>query len=121
MKGLLIAAHGSRKKPSNEEVLLLTKQIQELAEGEYDMVVCGFVQFALPDVESQIEALVDAGITTIVLLPYFLGAGSHVSGDIPQLVRNTQSRYPKVDIKVTAHLGRLEGLAKFIFDRVKEL
>ena len=121
MNGLLIVAHGSRKKPSNEEVLDLARQIEQLAAGIYDRVACGFVQFAEPTAESQIEMLVSDGVDQIVLFPYFLGSGSHVSNDIPQLVQQTQSRHPGVRIRVTPHLGNLDGLAQLIFERVKEL
>ena len=119
MKGLLIAAHGSRKRLSNEEVMALTGQIRELAAGVFDRVVCGFVQFATPTVESQIEELVGAGVDSIVLFPYFLGAGSHVSNDIPRLVQDTENRYPGVRVRVTPHLGSLDGLQNLIFEMAK--
>ncbi len=121
MNGLLVVAHGSRKKPSNEEVLALARQIGKLAAGVYDRVACGFVQFAEPTVESQIEMLVSEGVENIVLFPYFLGSGSHVSNDIPQLVQQTHIRHPDVRLRVTPHLGKLNGLAQLIFERVKEL
>ena len=120
MNGLLIVAHGSRKKPSNEEVQALARQIGALAAGVYDRVACGFVQFAEPTVESQIEKIVSEGVENIVLFPFFLGSGSHVSDDIPQLVQDTQSRHPGLRIRVTPHLGILDGLAQLIFDRVRE-
>ena len=120
MKGLLIAAHGSRKQPSNEEVLRLAEQIKELATGAFDRVACGFVQFAAPSVESQIEELVGAGVDTIVLFPYFLGSGSHVSDDIPRLVLETETRHPGVRIRVTPHLGSLDGLQNLIFEKVRD-
>jgi sirohydrochlorin cobaltochelatase len=120
MNGLLIVAHGSRKKPSNEEVLALARQIGALATGVYDRVACGFVQFAEPTAESQIEKIVSEGVENIVLFPFFLGSGSHVSNDIPQLVQETRSRHPGLRIRVTPHLGTLDGLAQLIFDRVRE-
>lgn len=120
MNGLLIAAHGSRKQPSNDEVLALAGQIGQLAEGVFDRVLCGFVQFAAPSIETQIEKLVADGVDDIVLFPHFLGSGSHVSEDIPRLVRATENRHPGVRIRVTPHLGELDGLAELILDRVGE-
>ncbi|KPJ78246.1 MAG: hypothetical protein AMJ54_04545 [Deltaproteobacteria bacterium SG8_13] len=120
MNGLLIVAHGSRKQPSNEEVLDLTRQIRLLAGGVFDRVVCGFVQFAEPTVESQIEKLVSDGVENMVVFPYFLGSGSHVSNDIPRLVQETASRHPGIHIRVTEHLGKLDGLQALIFDAVRK-
>lgn len=121
MNGLLIAAHGSRKQKSNEEVMALARRVGKLANGVFDRVVCGFVQFAAPTIETQIEKLVSEGIVHIVLFPYFLGSGSHVSEDIPRLVRETKGRHPGIRIEVSPHLGRLDGLQKLIFDSVKSL
>jgi len=120
MIGLLIAAHGSRKQPSNEEILELTRQIEQLAVGVFDRVSCGFVQFASPTVEDQIEELIRSGVDTIVLFPYFLGSGSHVSNDIPRLVQKTEKRHPGIRIRVTPHLGKLDGLRQLIFEKVKK-
>ena len=78
------------------------------------------MQFASPTVESRIEELIDGGVDTIVLFPHFLGAGSHVSSDIPRLVRETEKRHPAVRIRLTPHLGKLDGLEHLIFDKMKE-
>ena len=120
MNGLIIAAHGSRKQPSNEEVTALAKQIRTLAAGFFDRVVCGFVQFAEPTVETQIEALVTDGVDNIVLFPFFLGSGSHVTDDIPRLVQEIERRPPGIRIRVTPHLGMLDGLHNLIFDSVRK-
>ena len=121
MIGLLIAAHGSRKQSSNEEVLELARQIEELSAGVFDQVACGFVQFAAPTVESQIEELIRGGADTIVLFPYFLGSGSHVSNDIPRLVQQTETRHPGIRFRVTPHLGKLDGLRDLVFENVLEV
>ena len=120
MNGLLIVAHGSRKQASNDEVMALTAQIADLADGVFDRVVCGFVQFASPSAESRMEELVNAGVDTIVLFPYFLGSGSHVANDIPRLVQETENRHPDLRIRVTSHLGILDGLQTLIFETVRD-
>jgi sirohydrochlorin cobaltochelatase len=119
MNGLLIAAHGSRKQPSNEEVMSLTRQIRVLAADVFDRVECGFVQFAEPTVEAQLEKLVSEGVDRIVVFPHFLGSGSHVSNDIPRLVQGIESRHPGVRIRVTPHLGSLDGLQHLIYEKVR--
>ena len=120
MKGLLIVAHGSRKKASNEEVIALVQQIAEMAAGVFDAVRYAFVQFTLPSFDTQIEDLVKSGATTIVVFPYFIGSGSHVSQDIPHLVKEAEKKYPGVDIRVTPHLGNIAGIKGLIFNQVKE-
>ena len=120
MNALLIVAHGSRKQPSNEEVMTLTEQIRSLAAGVFDRVECGFVQFAEPTVETQVEKLIKQGVDAILLFPYFLGSGSHVTSDIPRLVRDTESRHPGIRVRATPHLGSLDGLQSLIFENVRQ-
>jgi sirohydrochlorin cobaltochelatase len=119
MNALLIVAHGSRKQESNEEVMALVGQIEEMAEGVFDWVRCAFVQFATPSFDSQIEDLVKRGATTVVVFPHFLGSGSHVSKDIPELVKKAAEEHPGLRLRTTPHLGKISGVTGLIFNQAK--
>jgi sirohydrochlorin cobaltochelatase len=120
MTGLLVVAHGSRKQASNDEVLALANRIEAIADGVFNWVRCAFVQFAAPTFETQIEDLVQCGASTIVVYPHFLGSGSHVSKDIPQLVKAAGELYPHVQIRITPHLGKIDGIQRLILNQAKE-
>jgi sirohydrochlorin cobaltochelatase len=119
MKGLLIVAHGSRKQQSNEEITALVRQVEEMAAGIFDAVRYAFVQFSTPAFDTQIEDLVQSGVKTIIVFPYFLGSGSHVSKDIPQLVKEAEVRHPDIEFRVTPHLGIVDGVAHLILNQVQ--
>lgn len=119
MNGLLIVAHGSRKPESNQEVFELTTRIEAMAAGDFDLVRCAFMQFADPTFEAQVESLVAYGADTIVVFPYFIGSGSHVTADIPALVEAAVDRHPDVSIRVTPHLGNMDGIQELILEQVR--
>jgi len=43
MKALLVVAHGSRRKESNEEIAALTAKVAVRAAGEFDLVEYAFL------------------------------------------------------------------------------
>ncbi|MEH6453010.1 MAG: CbiX/SirB N-terminal domain-containing protein [Psychromonas sp.] len=105
MKALLLIAHGSRRKQSNDEVVALANKLKNNCSEQYTIVHSGFLELAAPLIPDAIKKCVDDGATSIVILPYFLNSGRHVVEDIPNIVNDTTPHYPDVDIKIAAHLG----------------
>lgn len=118
MKALLIVAHGSRKKESNDEVMSLAQELDSSGRSGYDRVLCAFNQFSDPSAESQIEALAAMGATRITVLPYFIAGGSHVVSDIPELVREASTRHPGIAFHITAHFGAFNGVKDLIIQEL---
>lgn len=115
---LIIAAHGSRKASSNQEVEQLTRRIETAAAGRFDQIEHGFLQFSEPLLEKRLENAAAAGVQKIVVFPLFIGKGSHISQDIPQLVENCQKKYPDIQIVVTRHLGGIDTIDQVILKEV---
>jgi len=83
---LIIVAHGSRKPSSNEEVKAIGEKLKGLKEKEFTFVSTSFLEFATPSLEESILKNIDKGMSEIVILPYFLSSGNHVTRDIPEIV-----------------------------------
>ena len=111
---LIIVAHGSRKESSNSEVMLLGEKVNSLVAAQYDVVKTGFLEFAEPSLEESIIACVEAGVRHIVILPYFLASGNHVTRDIPAVVEQMKIMHPKVKIELKEHLGSAAGMATLL-------
>jgi sirohydrochlorin ferrochelatase len=105
MKALLLIAHGSRRKQSNDEVYVLADKLKKNCAEQYDIVHAGFLELADTLIPDGIRQCVDDGATSIVVLPYFLNSGRHVIEDIPTEVNETKPLYPEVDIRIAPHLG----------------
>lgn len=107
--GLILAAHGSRKESSNEEV---ERFAQSLAVEHYDIhyVACAFLELAKPDIAEAIAAAICAGCGEIIVIPYFLAAGRHVQTDVPEIIEQCQKAHPEICIRLTPHLGASTAL-----------
>ncbi len=118
MKALLIVAHGSRRKESNEEVRRLAKRIDENSGPGFDLVSSAFLEISSPQIDSAVADLVEAGAAEIKVFPYFLSAGTHVVNDIPQQVADARKTYPQVDFEILPHLGALHGISTLILTQI---
>lgn len=105
MKALLLIAHGSRRKQSNDEVVALANKLQQNCIKEYAIVHAGFLELAEPLIPDGIKKCIDDGARSITVLPYFLNSGRHVIEDIPNIVNETKQHHPDVEIKIAPHLG----------------
>ncbi|MAX50520.1 MAG: cobalamin biosynthesis protein CbiX [Methylophaga sp.] len=105
MKALLIIAHGSRRQASNDEVKKIATQIREHGQHDFDMVESAFLELAYPLIPEGIEHCVKSGAKQIVVSPYFLNSGKHVTEDIPEIIADVKAAHPDIIIEVTPHVG----------------
>ena len=105
MKALLLIAHGSRRKQSNDEVFALANTLKHNCSKHFPIIHAGFLEIAETLIPDGIKKCVEDGATSIIILPYFLNSGHHVIEDIPNIVNDTKQNYPDVEIKIAPHLG----------------
>ncbi|WP_456413948.1 sirohydrochlorin chelatase [Thiolapillus sp.] len=105
MKALLVVAHGSRRAASNDEVRALCERLQKEAGAEFSLVRAGFLDLAEPSIPEGVAQCVRRGAGQVVVLPYFLSAGRHVSEDIPAEVEKARAAHPHVAIRLAPYLG----------------
>ena len=86
MKALLLVAHGSRRKQSNDEVVALAEKLKNSCGEQYDIVKSAFLELADVLIPEGIEQCISDGATSIIVLPYFLNSGRHVFEDIPNII-----------------------------------
>jgi len=118
VRALIIAAHGSRKKESNKEVVSLTEHVAKKTMGSFEKVEHAFLQFCDPLLETKINELVKKGATDIVIFPFFIGSGNHILVDIPGLIKKAGLAHAHVKFKLTRHLGKLKAIEDVIIREV---
>lgn len=116
MKTLIFAAHGSRKKESNDEVIIFFQNIINLLDGVFDDFICCFLEFKEPFIEQAVKTAVEKGADEIYIFPYFLFNGTHVTVDIPEIV----AKFKDKNIKVLKSLGSIDGFDGFIAEYLKD-
>lgn len=117
-EALLLIAHGSRREASNDEVRALTARLRELAGGRFVAVDCAFLELAEPSIPDGIQRLIDAGAHSVIVLPYFLAAGRHITEDVPALVEEKRADYPEVDIRIAPYLGTSGEIPRLLLSLV---
>ena len=104
-KSLLIVAHGSRRNASNDEVKEIAEMITENFDNRFYSVDVAFLELAKPSIDDAIECLVKDGVQRIMVVPYFLAAGTHVVNDIPKIIEKAIHKYPEVKVSLSEHIG----------------
>jgi sirohydrochlorin ferrochelatase len=107
---LLIIAHGSRRQASNEEVQRLVDRVAQLQTPGVDHVQVAFLELAEPSIPEGLARCAALAASEIIVFPYFLAAGTHVSQDIPEAVAAFQQARPDISICLTPHFGASDAL-----------
>jgi len=105
MKSLLIVAHGSKRKESNDEIFDLTEKIKDKLGENFGHVSCAFLEISSPSISEGIDQCVQKNSDKILVLPYFLTTGRHVIDDIPDIVNEAKARNNNVKIILLPYLG----------------
>ena len=121
--GIIILCHGSRGK---QAVADLPVTMQSMAEGVRSLipaeveVAWAALQFNRPALEDAAALLVERGVKSIVIMPYFLFSGRHITEDIPEVIEPLAGRYPDVKFGMTRSLGDEERFVPQVVDRIME-
>jgi len=110
-RALVIVAHGSRREASNEEVRKFVESISGKLGKRFRKVEAAFLELAEPSIPNGIEKCIHTGAEEVIVLPYFLTAGRHVTQDIPAQVELMRTQNPNVVITIAEYLGADERVA----------
>ncbi len=117
--GVLIISHGSPRAEANEGFTALVARVAARL-GLRDCLPA-FFSIAKPDIPDQVGALAARGFRRIVLMPYFLYTGQHVTKDIPVVLAECRRRFPEVTLEFLATLENDPCLEDVVVDRLAPL
>jgi sirohydrochlorin cobaltochelatase len=118
----LLLVHGSRREGWAEPFRRLRALLRErCGPGELPLA---FMEFAEPSLEQSLDALREAGTTSVRIIPLFLAAGVHLRRDIPEMIEAYCSRHPEMRIEIEQVLGEdeefLQLLAEYLAARMNQ-
>lgn len=118
-ESILLLGHGSPKKDANnlERVGKMLHGMMHAGCAE-DCVKIAYLQFAEPGIMDAIKGCVKQGAKRVILHPFFLSAGMHVTKDIPGMIEEVRGLYPDVKFIYTEPLGVHEKLAHIVMERI---
>jgi len=103
IRGTILFAHGSRDPLWRKPIESVAKRMQEIAPDV--MVRCAYLELTTPDLASSAAELVLSGITSITVVPFFLGVGKHAREDLPLLMSDLQTQHPSVAFVLRPAIG----------------
>jgi sirohydrochlorin ferrochelatase len=115
---LLLIAHGSRRAEANADLEHLAADLR--GRGLFSHVQVAYLELAEPTIAAGAEACVWVGAEDVILLPYFLSPGVHVTEDLTKARADLASRYPQVTFRLAPPLGRHPLLTEIVLQRAAE-
>lgn len=116
--GVVVLGHGSRLKKANA---LIPNIIVGLKQGlGLSKIYPAYLQLVKPDLCQSMEKLAKAGCRRIIIVPFFLFVGNHVSRDIPEIIEQEKKKYPDVRFIYTQNLGEDSRIADIVADKIRE-
>ena len=99
---IVLIAHGSRTVAANQAHRKMAVDLEAMLGLP---VWAAFLELADPLIPSTIHQAIAAGATKVLVLPYFLYPGRHLSLDIPGLVASTQEMHPEAEVVLMDGFG----------------
>jgi len=121
MEIIIIVGHGSLEKEAGN-IEFVVEHLHSMIHGKCKdkCVRAAYLQFLDPDLRGAIKAGVEDGAKKIIVHPYFLSSGIHVSKNIPEIIKEARVLYPKVELVCTGHLGTHDKLVEVVLERINE-
>ncbi len=116
--GVVVLGHGSRLRKANA---LIPEIINGLKRNlGLSKIYPAYLQLAKPDLGQSLEKLAKAGCRRIIIIPFFLFVGNHVSRDIPEVIEQEKKKYPNICFIYTENLGEDSRIADIVADKIRE-
>lgn len=119
MERIILVGHGSPKKDANRMDV-----IGRLLHGLFHPGCAGrcvsvaYLQYERPSLPEAINEAVGEESRRIIIHPFFLSSGVHVTQDIPNLIKEAELKYPGVSFICTKPLGFSEDIIRAAIDRI---
>jgi sirohydrochlorin ferrochelatase len=115
---LLLIAHGSRRAEANADLEHFAAELART--GEFPIVRWSYLELARPTIAEAGEQCVAAGAGCVILLPFFLSPGRHVTEDLESARQALAAKHPDVRFALAAELGRHPLLVEVLLQRARE-
>jgi sirohydrochlorin cobaltochelatase len=117
--GILIVCHGSQRREANEGFEAMVARIAAHLHAEE--VLATYFSIVHPSIEDRVDELVARGVERIVLMPYFLFAGQHISVDIPVILNACRTKHPQISLEMLPSLENDPAVEGVVAERLKSI
>ena len=114
--GILVISHGSPREEANRGFVAMVGRIASRLQASD--ILPAFFSIARPNIHDRVAELADRGIRHIVLMPYFLYTGQHVTHDIPAMLAECRERFPGVTLELLPTLENDPAVEDVVVERL---
>jgi sirohydrochlorin ferrochelatase len=115
---LLLIAHGSRRAEANADLDRLAATLR--SRGEFVVVQPSYLELCEPAIAAGGDMCVAGGADLVVMVPYFLSPGRHVTEDLTAARDELSRRHPAVAFVLAGPLGSHPLMTKIVIERVQD-
>ena len=115
---ILLIAHGSRLAAANADLLQLAEQLRSRFPDH--VIETAYLELTEPTIPQGATRCVKLGATRVLLLPYFLSAGTHVTEDLRRFRAQFAEKWPSIRFDLCPPLGLHPLMLDIICDRLSE-
>lgn len=115
---VLLIAHGSRRAEANADLERVAEALR--ARSGFPIVEFSYLELAEPTIPQGARRCVEQGAARVMMLPYFLSAGSHVTRDLERFRAELEQAHAPVEFRLCPPLGLHPGVIDALLDRLRE-
>lgn len=122
--GVVVLVHGSRGRRGKVEVEEALRQIVARLKpvlASAVEIVGAALQFNQPSLEEAVGYLASRQIDCVVIVPYFLFSGRHITEHVPQAIGDLQHTYPDIRFLLADNLGLDDHFVSLLATRVRQV
>jgi sirohydrochlorin ferrochelatase len=113
---VIILGHGSRGNGNDAAIKRVVEAIK--MSRSHDIVEYAFLQYAQPTPDEALDRCLRQGAKEIVIVPFFMQSGVHVTQDIPVFLEKARKQHPAFEIRVTDYVGAHPLMTQIVMDLV---
>lgn len=116
---IIIVGHGSSEDGA-DNTAIVAEQLHEIMHMDCsrDCIRVAYLQFMEPDLKKAIEEAASGGAGKIIVHPFLLSSGYHVTKNIPETIEMARKEFPDIEFVYTEPLGAHKKLAEVILERI---
>jgi sirohydrochlorin ferrochelatase len=116
---VIILGHGSRSGGADETIKRVAAKIKKSV--GHEIVEYAFLQYVQPAPQEALEYCIRQRAKKIVIVPFFMQPGAHVTKDIPAFIKKARKEHPDIDIVSTDIVGSHPLMEKIVEDLVEKI
>jgi sirohydrochlorin ferrochelatase len=116
-EGIVVFAHGSRVEAANEAVRSVAAQLAKL--GSFRNCRAAFLELGQPSLAEAVTKMVEQGVGSVRVIPYFLTPGTHMERDLPRLISDITLKHKDLKIEATPPLDTHPAILQILLDRAQ--